>query len=184
MSILNFMISPEFITWIVITILFVKYNKIKEKFFAKNTVIKDANNKIKELKKVKYKSIDEQKDYLRAKNDSGKDFINVVVSMLLFIIFFRYIFIPRMPNIYIGLGTVIIVSMVVALINSSMYSKPQQQYQFITSFIGFIYSGTLFLYIYFIEVLYPIILIICMILILIFMESLWGKIKKILYVED
>lgn len=178
--IIEFLGSPEFLVWIIITILSLLYRKLIERFFRKNTVIKDANNTIEKLRTIKYKSIDEQKKFLRAKNDSGNDFINVVVSIILFVVFFKYIFIPRMPNIYVGLGTVFFVALVMALINSLMYPRKARDYQLIISLYRFVYGGTLFLYLHFISVEYPLILILFIIILLIGFEPLILWIKNVL----
>jgi hypothetical protein len=166
----------ETIVWLIISILMALLSDIGQKYFTtKNIVLKEQVQELEDIKAVKYKTLDDQMKYVRGRSDMGKDFVTTIASAMVFLLGFYMLIYPRIPNLYIGLGIVFVLSIIFAWINTKLTkSEKFFDYHFITSFISYIYTGTFLIYVKFIETIHPIILLICGIIVMI----LYGYANK------
>lgn len=167
----QFLGSIELWSWIIFSVFILLLHKAKERFF--NNMVGTASAKVKALKKVYRKSLDEQKDYVRAKTDSGKDFVNVVVSLFLFLAVFRFLFIPRMSSFVMSLVVGVVLALFLSWIAAMMFPEHVKEYHIINTFINFLFGVVLLSYLRFIYIPYSIILIVITILIMILFEQGW-----------
>jgi len=166
----------ESIYWWIGTIIFSAISFFKQKQFLKNkSFLKDTQVLVKTKQKY-VKTINEQKNYLRAKNNLGRDFITIVFSIMVFYLIFIFLIYPHLPSMVIGVLVVILFSIIFAFIYAKfMVTDKHIRYNMINAFSNYLYTGLFLVYIKFGNAVHPLILIIVSIALMIGINYLLGS---------
>lgn len=137
--------------WFVFTIVFTIISFIKQKIFLKYDKSFNKDNKTILKTRTKHiKTIDEQKKYIRAKSNLGKDFVTMVFSIFTFYVAFIWLIYPHITTFNIGIIVVLIYSAVFSAIYAKLLIGKNMLYHIINSFINYLYTGSFLLFIKFV----------------------------------
>jgi hypothetical protein len=163
--------------WLGISFVFVLISLLINKFFREtdkriNTQM-DENERI---KKIKYKSLDDQKTYLKNKTDLGKDFIYMVLTIMLFYLGFRLLILPRIPGFWIGIICAVLFASLFAYFMAE-YVYPEKYFvkNFVNKFLNILFIGSFASYVKFFETIHVLLLVLFMLIIMISTSWLWNK---------
>ena len=171
----------ELIVWTIFVVFIVLMNTLKTKHFSKiPEYVKLTNNYISmKDKPSKSKTMADKMDYVRQKTDTGNDFMSMILSIVMFVAVFTTLIYSRIPNIYVGLGVVLVFSLVFAFIVAKLQFKGLVfEYTVIDRFINYTFITTLMVYLRFVDHIHPILFIIYSIIIMFLFSS---PIKKVVY---
>lgn len=167
------------LTWFSIVIVFTIISLIINMLFKQKTKgLQSQIDEQEQIKSVKYKSIDEQKTYLQNKTDLGKDFIYMVLSIMIFFIGFRILIYPLINNILIGiLSSVLFGGLFGFFMAEYVYPKKYFYKNFVNNSLNVSFIGLFMVYMKFLDVLHPLLMISGTIIIMIGIGWLWKKVK-------
>lgn len=134
--------------WIIVTTLYLLLSQDK-RFISKE--YGSESKRIDNIRSTKYKSLDEQKEFVALNDTTGKDFISFIYSSLAFLLPFIIIILPKIDNFYVGLGTVLVFALILSWVVSKLLFPKYYDEKFIVNFTIYLYSGLFLLYIKFIE---------------------------------
>lgn len=168
------------ILWLIITMLFMLSSLIVNKLFKSNDKRIDVQEKEQEkIKMIKYKTLDEQKKYLQNKADLGKDFIYMVLNLMIFFLVFRLLIYPRIPNLLIGVISSIIFAAVFAYITAEyVYPKKYFAKNFVNTLMSISFMGSFLSYMKFVDTIHPLIMLALMIILMVGISWVWKKCVK------
>jgi hypothetical protein len=167
--------------WLVITVIFTIIMFWKEKYFQKtNPSFNKDTATITRTKKKYIKTISEQKAYVRAKSNLGKDFITMVFSIFTFYMAFITLIYPRLPTLNIGLGVVVVFSIIFSFIYAKLVvTSTHITYHVVSAFLNYLYIGLFLIYKKFVYTGSPLLLLLVsiglMIIINLLLEKFWVK---------
>lgn len=166
----------ESVYWWIGTMVFAVISFYKQKHFMKNrSFFKDTQVLI-DTKQKYVKTIDEQKNYLRAKNNLGRDFITIVFSIFTFYLAFIFLVYPKLPDMLIGVFVVIIFSGIFSIIYAKfMVTDKHVRYNIINAFSNYLYTGLFLVYIKFGHAIHPLVLIIISIILMVGINYLMER---------
>jgi len=144
----------ETIIWMIFTLLTVLFSALKTKHFMKEPGYRrmvEQYNIIKDKPTIT-KTMDDKKDYLRQRTENGKDFMTMIISTIIFLVGFFVLIVPRIENIYSGLISAFVFSLLFAWIFAKIqFTKHIYEYSIIDKFIGYLFASTFIMYVKFIE---------------------------------
>jgi len=149
----------EILAWILFSIFIAYLGSLKVKFFNKDRKLKKTLQTIKELKVKTHKGLEDQKEYVRQKSDAGMDFTNTAAAIVVFILLFIFLLLPRINSLAMGLILSLSLSIVAAW-GISFMRPAYQDYAIIDTFIAYLYASTFLIYVKFFETPHPLILLI------------------------
>lgn len=155
----------ETLFWIALTVFFAWVGMRKERFFKDQT--SHATIRMSETKGKKYKTVEEQMEYVRDRANFGQDYVNVALGIVAYILIFYLIIYPNITDLQSGLLIVPFFALAFAYV-SSRYIHPKEyfQYQFTTSFLNYFQVSLFFVYVRFINTIHPLLLLLLSILIM------------------
>jgi hypothetical protein len=146
-------------------------------FKNKNPEFEAKTNQNEELKKIKFKTLEEQMSYVRNKSDLGKDFVFTVMKLFLFFVVFRLLLFPRITSFASGIALSIVVGASLSLF-VSWYLLPRKFFvkNLFNGALNTSYLGALFSYVKFFNNYHALILIGSSLSLMILMSYAWKKI--------
>lgn len=165
--------------WLVITLIFITSTLTINKLFRyKDKRIDKQTKELERIKKIKFKSILDQKNYLRTKTDLGQDFIYGVINLMLFFIGFRLLILPRIQSVLIGVISAVIFASLFAYFTAS-YILPKKYFtkNFVSTLLSISYVGSFIVYLKFFKTINVLILAVLMIIVMIFMTWIFRKVE-------
>lgn len=156
----------------IISLLITKLFRYKDKRYDKQVAESDR------IKQIKFKTIKDQKTYLRNKSDLGRDFIYTVISIFLFFILFRLLIYPHLPNLLSGIIGSIGFGIVFGAI-MAVWVLPQKYFwkNFTTTTLNISFIGSFASYLKFVKTIHPLIIVALTIVLMISIGWMWKKMK-------
>jgi len=165
--------------WLGVSITFILISSLINKLFKdKDKRLNIQNEELERIKKIKFKSIMDQKKYLQTKTDLGKDFIYTVLNLMIFFLVYRLIILPRIPNLLIGIiSSVVFAGLFAYFMAEYIYPKKYFAKNFINTLMSISFIGVFTAYIKFMETIKPILLVLLMIIVMLGVAWIWKKIE-------
>lgn len=167
------------LTWFSITIVFTLISIAVNMLFKKNNPgLQKQMDEQDQIKTVKFKSIDEQKTYLQNKSDLGKDFIYMVLSIIVFFVGFRILIYPLINNILIGiLASVLFGGLFGFFMAEYVYPKKYFYKNFVNMGLNVSFIGLFMTYLKFMDTLHPLLMVAGTLIIMIGLSFASKKVK-------
>lgn len=176
------MISIEWfnsIYWLGASLVFMLVSLLINKLFRDTDKRLDAQSDENErIKKIKYKSLEDQKTYLKNKTDLGKDFIYMILNIMIFFLIYRLIILPRIPSLLIGIiSAVIFAGLFAYFMAEYIYPKKYFAKNFINTLLSISFIGVFTAYVKFLDTIHPLLLVLLMIIVMLGVGWIWKKLE-------
>lgn len=155
---------------------FIFFEKSLRRFFGKYSKFEAKSGRFMELKKIRVKTVDEQREYIKLQSSLGHNIFTNIFINLAFVLSYMFLIYDKIPNFLAGLASAIIFAPLIAYAACQMYGK-EYRTMFYFSFVnGFIFITIFLNFIRFFEVVNLWFIIIGLILFSIIIEKLYDKI--------
>lgn len=133
---------------------------------------------LEDLKKKKFKTVDEQMIYLRNKNDTGNDFLLVIIPIFFYVLIFQFLVLPNINVMARGiLAALVVGSTSSALVSYFVLSRKYFFKNYWNFFLNYFFIGFFICYLKFFDTWNPLIMFLCIISLMILISFIWKKIK-------
>jgi hypothetical protein len=124
-------------------IFYVLIDFIIKLFFRKRNNFEVKNFRYHELKCLRVKSINEQKEYIKLQHDLGNNFVTIIIINMLFILAYSTLIYGSIPSFIIGVISALIFAPPLAFVASQNFNKGTRSMFFFTFL-----NGLLFIFIF------------------------------------
>ena len=138
------------------------------------------NEELERIKKIKFKSIMDQKKYLQTKTDLGKDFIYTVLNLMIFFLVYRLLILPRVPTLLIGIiSAVIFAGLFAYFMAEYIFPKKYFTKNFINTLMSISFIGVFTAYVKFLVTIKPILLVLLMVSVMLGTAWIWKRLEVV-----
>lgn len=130
------------------------------------------------IKKIKYKSLEDQKTYLKNKTDLGKDFIYMILNIMIFFLIYRLLILPRIPSLLIGIiSAVIFAGLFAYFMAEYIFPKKYFAKNVVTTLLNISFIGIFTAYVKFLDTIHPLLLVLLMVALMLGVGWIWNKLE-------
>jgi len=134
-------------------ILYLFFDKTMRKYFSKNKKMSKDYKKFNELKTIRIKTIEEQKEFIKLQGGLGENQYIITIIIIMILIFYMALITPRFNTFMVALVFNIFFSIIFAFVITESGAFKYKEYTFITFFTSLLFAFIAISYIKFFDII-------------------------------